>query len=66
MKVADPDGVPWHRVVGKRSTTTAKVSILDPVGGSVQRRLLESEGVQFSETGGISLATFGWLPSARK
>jgi len=55
-------GVPWHRVVGKRSNTTAKINILDPVGAGVQRSMLESEGVKVTEAGSISLVQFGWLP----
>jgi methylated-DNA-protein-cysteine methyltransferase-like protein len=55
-------GIPWHRVVGKRSRGIAKVSILDPVGGAIQRKLLEEEGVHFTDSAGISLAEHGWLP----
>jgi len=54
--------VPWQRVVGKKSKASARVSILDPVGGARQRQLLEREGVEFSEAGSISLRRFGWLP----
>jgi methylated-DNA-protein-cysteine methyltransferase-like protein len=55
-------GLPWHRVVGKKSRNTARIAILDPVGGAMQRRLLVREGVDVTETGGISLNHFGWLP----
>lgn len=55
-------GLPWHRVVGKKSRGQGKVSILDPVGGAVQRQLLEAEGVRFGAGGGIPLGDFGWLP----
>ncbi len=55
-------GLPWQRVVGKRSRTTAGVSIHDPIGGATQRALLEAEGVVFSKAGSISLARHGWLP----
>ncbi len=52
--------VPWHRVLGARSGGRAGVSIKDPVGGAVQRMLLEAEGVRFDDRGAVSLALFGW------
>ncbi len=55
-------GIPWQRVVGKKGKGLAKISILDPIGGAVQRQVLESEGVQFRDNGTISLAKYGWLP----
>ena len=55
-------GLPWQRVVGKRSGAVAQVSIHDPVGAGIQRALLEEEGVRFSASGGISLRAYGWLP----
>ncbi len=54
--------VPWQRVVGKKSAGRGRVSIVDPVGGALQRQILESEGVEFSSKGSISLHEFGWLP----
>jgi methylated-DNA-protein-cysteine methyltransferase related protein len=66
MRVSTPDmGLPWQRVVGKRSQTTASVSIHDPVGAAIQRGLLEDEGVEFTRAGNIALARFGWLPRER-
>ena len=55
-------GLPWHRVVGKRSATSAQVRIHDPVGAAIQRGLLADEGVEMTAAGSISLARFGWLP----
>ena len=55
-------GLPWQRVVGKKSRGQGKVSILDPIGGAIQRQILESEGVVFSESGGIRLQDYGWIP----
>jgi methylated-DNA-protein-cysteine methyltransferase-like protein len=51
--------VPWQRVVGKRSKNIAQVSIKDPIGGAMQRQLLEKEGVKFSRSGGIDLTRYG-------
>ncbi len=55
-------GLPWHRVVGKRSRGQAHISIPDPVVADVQRAMLEAEGVTFSSSGAISLARHGWIP----
>lgn len=64
MRASTPDlGLPWHRVIGKRSRTMGKISILDPVGAGIQQAMLEDEGVQISPAGSISLTKFGWLPS---
>src|SRR6185436_17466936 len=52
--------VPWHRVLGVRSSSRAAISIKDPVGGAIQRALLEKEGVRFDTRGGVALAAFGW------
>jgi methylated-DNA-protein-cysteine methyltransferase-like protein len=54
--------VPWQRVVGLRRAGTARVSIKDPVGGAEQRRLLEREGVRFSDDDGIDLERYGVGP----
>jgi len=47
--------VPWHRVVG----AGGKISLVGE-GYSVQRKILESEGVGFTEKGKIPLPLFGW------
>jgi methylated-DNA-protein-cysteine methyltransferase-like protein len=47
--------VPWHRVVG----AGGKIS-LSGEGYSIQRKILESEGVEFTEKGKIPLTIFGW------
>ena len=58
-------GLPWQRVVGKRSPTLAQVAILDPVGAGIQRAMLEAEGVVFTTRDAIRLADHGWLPGDR-
>ena len=67
--------VPWQRVLGARSRGYAAISILDPVGAAVQRKLLEGEGVRFDARERVSLAHHGWprrrrparaLPRARR
>ena len=56
-----PEGstLPWHRVLN----ASGKIS-LSPgsTGCRAQRRLLESEGVQFDPRGRIDLRRFGWQP----
>jgi methylated-DNA-protein-cysteine methyltransferase-like protein len=52
--------VPWQRVLGARPRGKASVSILDPVGAAVQRRLLEREGVRFDERARVDLGRYGW------
>ena len=47
-------GVPWHRVVNSQG----KIS-LQGQSALRQRRLLEAEGVQFSDAGRISLRRYG-------
>jgi methylated-DNA-protein-cysteine methyltransferase-like protein len=58
--------VPWHRVLGARSRGRAAVSIKDPMGGAVQRMLLEAEGVRFDARGAVSLDAFGWAGAPAK
>jgi methylated-DNA-protein-cysteine methyltransferase-like protein len=54
--------VPWQRVLGKRSSRWAAISILDPVGAAAQRDLLQREGVAVDDAGRVSLERFGWRP----
>lgn len=63
MRASTPEtGVPWQRVVARRSRTVGKIGILDPVGAAMQRSMLEAEGVRFTRSAGISLIEHGWLP----
>jgi methylated-DNA-protein-cysteine methyltransferase-like protein len=48
--------VPWHRVVG----AGGKIS-LGGEGYNTQRKILESEGVEFDQKGKIPLKRFGWV-----
>ncbi len=56
--------VPWQRVLGARSRGMAAISIRDPVGAGVQRKLLEGEGVAFDARERVDLARFGWRRTA--
>ncbi len=49
-------GIPWHRVVGERG----KILIREPYA-SLQKKLLESEGVKITESR-VDLRTHLWTP----
>jgi methylated-DNA-protein-cysteine methyltransferase related protein len=53
-------GVPWHRVVG----FGGKLLIREPYA-SLQRKLLESEGVQMSERR-VHMELHAWVPAKSK
>lgn len=52
------DEIPWHRVINAQG----RISLNLEMGGAIQRKLLESEGVIFSDTGVISLRQYQWKP----
>ncbi len=53
-------GIPWHRVVGERG----KILIREPYA-SLQKKLLESEGVEIIESR-VDLKTHLWSPSGAR
>lgn len=53
-------GIPWHRVMG----AGGKVRMPEP-HASLQRKLLESEGVVFAGVG-VDIEEYGWAPSSSK
>ncbi len=53
--------LPWYRVMGKSSGSWAHIAIRSPGLASIQRQMLESEGVVFSRNGKVSLKQFGLL-----
>lgn len=59
-----PDGtrVPWHRVVNAQGRVSPRAT---RGADSLQRALLEREGVRFDASGRIELARFGWRPRDR-
>lgn len=46
--------LPWHRVVNR----LGEIALQDDEGASLQRLLLEAEGIQFRENGRISLEKY--------
>lgn len=59
-----PDGtsVPWHRVVNAQGRVSPRAT---RGADSLQRVLLEREGVRFDASGRIDLVRFGWRPRDR-
>ncbi|MBE0699724.1 MAG: MGMT family protein [Anaerolineaceae bacterium] len=57
LKHIDAPDVPWQRVVNR----LGKISILDPFGKSIQRQILEEEGIVFSKSDQIDFREYGWI-----
>jgi methylated-DNA-protein-cysteine methyltransferase-like protein len=58
----DGTSVPWQRVVNAQGRVSPRAT---PGYDSLQRALLEREGVRFDAQGRIDLARHGWRPRAR-
>src|SRR5512140_1333262 len=58
--------IPWQRVLGKRSSRWAAISIRDPMGAAAQRDLLQREGVTVDAADRVSIEEFGWRPRLRR
>ena len=48
--------IPWQRVINARG----RISIRDPNGYSLQKAILEREGIDFDESDSVDLSVFGW------
>jgi methylated-DNA-protein-cysteine methyltransferase-like protein len=59
-----PESLPWQRVLGKKDARRGQINIDEPDHASLQRALLEREGVVFDENGFVSLKRSGWLLNA--
>jgi methylated-DNA-protein-cysteine methyltransferase-like protein len=55
---SDKEGLPWHRVINKRG----RISLGRGDGYEEQKRLLEAEGVEFSDDDRIDLSYYLWQP----
>ncbi len=53
------DDIPWHRVINAQG----KISLNLEMGGAVQRKLLESEGILFSAANIIPMHQYQWQPT---
>src|SRR3989339_656728 len=48
--------LPWHRVINSKG----RISLGPARGRELQKALLESEGIEFSENGGLDLEIYLW------
>ncbi len=55
----DGSTVPWHRVVNAKGQISARY---DRGSEREQRKCLEAEGVQFTDSGAIRLDQYQWRP----
>jgi methylated-DNA-protein-cysteine methyltransferase related protein len=55
--LADGHDVPWQRVINAKGEISQRAN---PVFVSIQRELLEREGITFNQAGRISLAQYQW------
>lgn len=55
----DDDDAPWHRVVNARGGISRRA---DSTYETIQRVLLEAEGVEFDAHGRIALPRYAWRP----
>ncbi len=56
------DGVPWHRVINAQGRISPRA---EPGYDTIQRLLLEKEGVRFLASGRIALERYRWAPRGR-
>jgi methylated-DNA-protein-cysteine methyltransferase-like protein len=60
----DDRNIPWHRVINSRGgISTGRVIIQEP---SLQRWMLEAEGVLFDERGHCDLGVYQWSPAKNR
>lgn len=55
----EPQVIPCHRVVNRFGETSAAFAF---GGADRQRKLLEDEGVEFTDAGKVDLNRFQWIP----
>ena len=65
MHATPDDGrsIPWHRVINAQGGCSTAGLTLPP---DLQQRLLEAEGVEFSEKGRCDIARYVWYPRGYK
>jgi methylated-DNA-protein-cysteine methyltransferase related protein len=55
--LSDDRELPWHRVINAKGQVSARAN---PFRESIQRELLENEGVEFDDSGRIDLDRYRW------
>ena len=58
LTTSQAESVPWHRVVSRSGRLS--ISRLDANAASLQRQMLEDEGVHVDERGWVDMRRFGW------
>lgn len=53
-----PENIPWHRVVNSKGKISLRKTLQGDSSRTLQRVLLESEGVIFTSCGGIDLSIY--------
>ena len=64
--VPEGSNVPWHRVVNAKGEISTRAASMISGEESLQRILLEGEGVEFDDLGRIDLKRFQWRPRRRR
>ncbi|MEM7410573.1 MAG: MGMT family protein [Myxococcota bacterium] len=60
---SDPARLPWHRVINAQGRVSVRS---EPGGDSIQRQLLEREGIEFDAQGRVPLDRVRWRPRSRR
>jgi methylated-DNA-protein-cysteine methyltransferase-like protein len=60
LNALQDDTIPWHRVINAQGMISRRA---DPVFETIQRQLLEAEGIRFDENGRVPLDIFQWTPA---
>jgi methylated-DNA-protein-cysteine methyltransferase-like protein len=55
----DDEAVPWHRVINAQGQVSTRA---EPFEESIQRQLLEREGLRFDTSGRTDLEHYRWKP----
>ena len=53
------EAIPWQRVINAQGMISKRA---DPIFETIQRQLLEAEGVCFDKNGRVSLTRYQWNP----
>ena len=61
LSALPPDlDIPWQRVINRQGRISPRS---EPGGDSIQRQLLEAEGVVFDDNDQVDLNRYGWRPA---
>lgn len=63
MHAAENEDVPWQRVINSQGTCSTGRLLLPH---NIQQRMLEDEGIVFTDTGKCDLEKYRWFPETRE